>query len=137
MEDGYFWKPRREPPKPKTAGDHCIERYQETMRFRRVMDQLLLPLHLTFTRWLVLECTRMLIAETGDAVNQAQVGRRADMDSMTISYVMRRLQEDGCVDRGPDVSGPAYRIILTDYGNWAADVGREMLEANATLLAVA
>jgi DNA-binding MarR family transcriptional regulator len=121
----------------KTPGDLCIERWQEAARLRKVMDQRLLPLHLTFTRWLVLECTRILIAETGDAVSQTLVARRLDMDGMTMSYVMRRLQDDSCVDRGPDVSGPAYRIILTEYGKWAAEEGRRLLESSAVELAVA
>jgi DNA-binding MarR family transcriptional regulator len=79
----------------------------------------------------VLEATQRLNDETRDAVNQKQVAQYLDMDAMTMSYIMRRLQQDGFVDRGPDASGPAYRIIITEIGTRVAKEGRSRLEDNA------
>lgn len=90
-----------------------------------------MSLDLNFTRWVVLDTTQRLTAETHDAVNQKQVAQCLDMDAMTMSYVMRRLEQDGFVDRGPDTSGPAYRIIVTEIGKRVAKEGRSRLEENA------
>jgi DNA-binding MarR family transcriptional regulator len=117
--------------RPRSLGDLCIRRWQSLMRFRRHMDQVLMSLDLNFTRWVGLEATQRLTAATRDAVNQKQVAQCLDMDAMTMSYVMRRLEQDGFVDRGPDASGPAYRIIVTEIGERVAKEGRARLEQNA------
>jgi len=71
---------------------------------------------LTFPQWLVLDATNRLIHESKDAVNQNAVARRAELDRMTVSQVMRTLAKLGHVDRGPDAVGPGYRIWVTSKG---------------------
>lgn len=115
----------------KTPGLRCIDRWKAAARFRREMDYRLLRLDLTFTRWLVLHSLHALIEETGDAVHQTAVARRADIDGVTTRYVMLRLEKDGLVSRGPDCAPPALRIILTDLGRWKAQEGHKELEACA------
>jgi DNA-binding MarR family transcriptional regulator len=84
---------------------------------------------LTFAQWLVLESTYGLIVETGDATNQAAVAVRMELDKMTVSQVMTTLDERGLVDRGPDLTGRAYRIWVTSSGQRALSKGRERVEA--------
>lgn len=83
------------------------------MRWRRGLEAVVAPAGLSFTQWLVLEALRQLISETGDAVNQNEVARRLELDRMTISAVMRRLEQKQWVDRASDLTGRAWRIFLT------------------------
>jgi DNA-binding MarR family transcriptional regulator len=64
----------------------------------------------------VLEATDDLIREERDAVTQASVALRTELDPGTTSQVMKALAKAGLVDRGPDMTGPAYRIIVTQEG---------------------
>jgi DNA-binding MarR family transcriptional regulator len=90
--------------------------YLAALRWRRSVEKELVEIGLTFTQWLVLEATHGVILETGDAVNQNDVSQRAEVDRMTVSQVMRTLAKKGFVDRGPDLSGRGYRILLTRTG---------------------
>jgi DNA-binding MarR family transcriptional regulator len=83
------------------------------MRWRRRVEAALADLGLTFTQWLVLSATRELIVQTGDAVNQNEVAARVELDRSTTSQVMRALAKKQLVDRGGDLTGRAWRIILT------------------------
>ncbi|MGC4091686.1 MAG: hypothetical protein QM756_28150 [Polyangiaceae bacterium] len=91
-------------------------RWLEAMRWRRQVEVTLKPFELTLARWLVLEATDELVRKTEDAVNQSEVAAHCELDRMTVSQVMRTLDELGLVDRGPAMAPPAYRIILTTKG---------------------
>jgi DNA-binding MarR family transcriptional regulator len=91
-------------------------RWLEAMRWRRQIEKLLKPFELTLARWLVLEATGELVRETNDAVNQSAVAARCELDRMTVSQIMRTLDEQGLIDRGPNSAPPAYRIWLTPKG---------------------
>jgi DNA-binding MarR family transcriptional regulator len=99
------------------------------MRWRRQAEAELRPLGLTLTQWMVLESTQQLIQETGDAVNQSAVAARVELDKMTTSQVMRTLESRGLVDRGPDMTGRAYRILVTSKGRQAVQLGQARVEA--------
>jgi DNA-binding MarR family transcriptional regulator len=89
------------------------------MRWRRVVDRELTNIDMTFTQYLVLDATDELIRETDDAVSQNAVAARIELDKMTVSQVMRTLDERGLVDRGPSLGSSAYRILLTSRGRTA------------------
>jgi DNA-binding MarR family transcriptional regulator len=97
------------------------------MRWRRDVERALAPVGLTFTQWLVLEATADLVREIDDAVSQAEVARRTEIDKMTTSQVMKTLESKGLVDRGPDLTGRAYRIWVTTRGSQLARRARRAL----------
>ncbi|HEY2404900.1 MAG TPA: hypothetical protein VGI10_02810 [Polyangiaceae bacterium] len=84
------------------------------------MTRELSQLGLSFSEWLVLDATWQLMLELDDAVNQAMVVVRSGLDKMTVSRAMRALEASGSVTRGPDLSGPAYRIFVTKRGEHLA-----------------
>jgi DNA-binding MarR family transcriptional regulator len=91
-------------------------RYLAAWRWRRAVEAELRPLGLTFPQWLVLEATQDLVREQRDAVTQVVVARRMELDQGTTSLIMKALAKGGLVDRSPDASGGAYRIIVTREG---------------------
>jgi DNA-binding MarR family transcriptional regulator len=83
---------------------------------------------LTFTQWLVLKATDDLIREEHDAVNQNAVAHRTELDRMTISQVMTTLMKRDLVDRGPDLTGRAYRIWITRSAQKTLRLAKEQVE---------
>lgn len=86
------------------------------MRWRAAVESSLAGTGLTFTQWLVLDALRDLIRESDDAVNQSEVGARLALSRANVSFVMRALERKWLVSRGPDLTGRAWRIFLTDDG---------------------
>jgi len=83
------------------------------MRWRRQVQSVCTDSGLTFTQWLLLDSARQLIAETEDAVIQAQIAARLELDQTTISDVVQRLEHKKLVSRGGDITGRAWRVFLT------------------------
>src|SRR5688572_33389106 len=96
-----------------TASTVGITLWRAAMRWRGQVEAELSPSGVTLMQWLALESTHALIEETGDAVNQAQIAARMQLDKMSVSQLMTTLERLGLVDRGPDMSGRAYRILVT------------------------
>jgi DNA-binding MarR family transcriptional regulator len=92
------------------------EQYFAAWRWRRAVERELRDVGLTLTQWLVLDAADELIHEEGDAVNQRRIAERAELDVMTVSQVMKTLEEKALVSREPDVSGRAYRVFVTKKG---------------------
>jgi DNA-binding MarR family transcriptional regulator len=86
------------------------------MRWRAAVESSLAGTGLTFTQWLVLDALRDLIRESDDAVNQSEVAARVALSRANVSFVMRTLERKWLVSRGPDLTGRAWRIFLTDSG---------------------
>ena len=84
------------------------------MRWRRQVQTVCRRFGLTFTQWLILHSVQQLIDETKDAVIQAQIAARVELDQATVSEVTRRLDEKGLVSRGVDVTEKAWRVLLTE-----------------------
>ena len=99
------------------------------MRWRREVERELRAIGLTFPQWLVLDATAALVRETDDAPNQNAVAARVELDKMTVSQIMRTLAVERLVDRGPDLSGRAYRICVTKRGAQVWRAGRSRVEA--------
>jgi len=83
------------------------------MRWRQRIRAVCIGEGLTFPQWLVLDSIRQLIDETEDAVIQAQISARLDLDQARVSEVMRQLEAKSLVDRREDITGKAWRVILT------------------------
>ena len=86
----------------------------EAMRWRRRVESICALSRLTFAQWLLLHSTERLIEETKDAVIQVQIAARIELDQTTVSQLVRRLEARRLVDRGGDITGKAWRVVLTD-----------------------
>ena len=84
------------------------------MRWRRRVEAACADSRLSFTQWLLLHAAQRLIEETKDAVIQAQIAARVELDQTTVSQMVRRLEERRLVSRGGDMTGKAWRVYLTD-----------------------
>ncbi len=122
-------RPLRLSPLVKTRHAEAREAYLAAWRWRRGLEAELRPLGLTFTQWFVLEATDELVRDNGDAVSQSAVAGRAELDRATTSQVMTALAKLGLVDRGPDMDGPAYRVIVTNQGRRTLRRAAERLDA--------
>jgi DNA-binding MarR family transcriptional regulator len=95
------------------ATDGQKERWKVAARWRRAVEKALAGAGLTFTQWLVLDALDELIAETDEAATQTEIAARLEFDHGTVSLVMRTLADRGLVDRAPDFSRRAWRVLLT------------------------
>lgn len=111
------------------AGAVGVELWKLAKRWRCRADAELKPLGLTFVHWWILDGTRRLVQDSGDAVSQAAVALHLELDRMTLSHAMRTLSRRGYVDRGADFVGVAYRIWLTSRGIRACRQGGTLVEA--------
>ena len=84
------------------------------MRWRRHIQSVCADAGLTFTQWLLLDSARQLIAEAKDAVIQAEIAARLELDHATISELMQRLERKALVSRGEDIAVKAWRVFLTE-----------------------
>jgi DNA-binding MarR family transcriptional regulator len=82
-----------------------------------------------FFEWLILETLQELLDETGDAVSQIEIARRAGLSKTKASHWMFWMEEHGLIDRGPSSDGRAYRIWLGGRGEELLRICNERLEA--------
>jgi DNA-binding MarR family transcriptional regulator len=85
------------------------------MRWQRAVDRALAPLDLTHSQYWVLQTTRYLQEEVhNDAVSQQQIADAAQLDKATTSYLCRKLEAKGLLDRGDTHDDRrAWRVIVT------------------------
>ncbi|HEY3256962.1 MAG TPA: winged helix DNA-binding protein [Polyangiaceae bacterium] len=104
--------------KPTIVGVRATElrkaEWLSAMRWRRRVESACAASCLSFPQWLLLHSAQRLIEETEDAVIQAQIAARIELDQTTVSQLVRRLDERQLVSRGGDITGKAWRIYLTD-----------------------
>lgn len=98
------------------AAARAVEDWFAAARFRRSFEARLSPLDLTLNEWLVLEGARQMIDALCDATSQFQVAERLEMSEMTLSRLMRGLEERGLVSRRDSFESPALRIWVTPRG---------------------
>jgi len=98
------------------ATEAMCEGWRAACRWRRAVEAVLSEAGLKFTEWLVLEATHRSIVQTKDAVSQNHVARALELDRMTLSAAMRRLERRGLVDRGPTFQCHAWRVFVTHKG---------------------
>jgi len=104
--------------KPPIVGLRATElrkaEWLSAMRWRRRVESACAASRVSFPQWLLLHSAQRLIDETKDAVIQAQIAARVELDQGTVSQMVRRLEERGLVSRGGDITGKAWRVYLTD-----------------------
>ena len=103
----------------------------EAMRWRRRVESACAASELTFPQWLLLHSARRLIEETQDAVIQAQIAARIELDPTTVSQVVRRLEARQLISRGGDMTGKAWRVHLTDEASRLLRVLDDPIEATS------
>lgn len=86
------------------------------MRWRRRAERGLAAFDLTITQWFVLLAAQAVVQETGDATTQNAVAEWAELDRVTVSQVVRVLEQKGLVGRGPHAERIAYRLRVTPRG---------------------
>lgn len=131
--DRFFYGEEPEPlrrPLPEgraSAEARCA--WLAARRWQAIVERELNRFGLTFSEWLVLEAAEELINERCDAVSQEAVAGRTELNKMTVSHVMKTLESKGLVDRGPDLTGRAYRVFLTALGGEALGSCNSRLDA--------
>jgi DNA-binding MarR family transcriptional regulator len=108
------WRERPDGTRGARATDVRKAEWLRSMRWRRQIQSVCSGLGLTFTQWLLLDSVRALIAETEDAVIQAEIAARLELDHATICEVTQRLEAKDLLSRGPDISCNAWRVCLTE-----------------------
>jgi DNA-binding MarR family transcriptional regulator len=120
------WGHRAPPPRPSA---HVRQQWREARIFQRSAQRSFKESTTTFVEWLLLETLQELIDERGGAVSQAEVARRSGLSERVVSHWMLLMSDMGCVDRGPDTDGRAWRVLLTELGKRTIQVCNERLEA--------
>ena len=104
--------------RPAVHGLHATDlrkaEWLSAMRWRRRVASACAGARLSFPQWLLLHSAQGLIDETEDAVIQAQIAARLELDQTTVSQMVRRLEDRDLVSRGGDMTGKAWRVYLTD-----------------------
>ncbi len=104
--------------KPAVVGVRATDlrkaEWLSAMRWRRRVESVCAASRLSFAQWLLLHSAQRLIEETEDAVIQAQIAARVELDQTTASQIVRRLEGRQLVSRGGDMTGKAWRVYLTD-----------------------
>ncbi|HEY6555923.1 MAG TPA: hypothetical protein VI072_01565 [Polyangiaceae bacterium] len=93
-----------------------LKLWRSAMRWRRRADRALAAFDLTITQWFVLLAAQAVVQQTGDATTQNAVAEWGELDRVTVSQVMRVLEQKGLVDRGPHAERIAYRLRVTPRG---------------------
>jgi DNA-binding MarR family transcriptional regulator len=110
--------------------------WRAAMRWQRAIDAALRPLDLTHTQYLVLASAARAMREQRDAVSQTSVAEAAELDRVTTSILVRKLEARGLFDRGNDATDTRkWRVILTQRGERMLEKATALVEAMAADLA--
>jgi DNA-binding MarR family transcriptional regulator len=111
------------------ANQLCFALYSVHRALTRAYAPLLQPLGLTYTQYLVL----LALWERDDRA-VTELGARLDLDTGTLTPLLKRLERDGLVERRRDAADQrVVRIVLTRAGRQleakARDVPERILES--------
>ena len=102
--------------------------WREARLFQEQAQALLADEMVPFVEWLLLETLRELSEEERGPVSQVRVAKRTGLSEGVVSYWMAAMTEFGVVDRGPDMDGRMWRVLLTDLGKRTLQACNERLE---------
>ena len=107
----------------------CFSLYSASLAMTQIYKPLLEPLGLTYPQYLV-----MLILWQEDGLNLKEIGRRLGQKSGALTPVLKRLEQDGLIDRiRSEADERALEICLSEKGEAlryeAAGVGPCVTEA--------
>jgi DNA-binding MarR family transcriptional regulator len=84
----------------------CFALYSSSLAMTKLYKPLLEPLGLTYPRYLA-----MLVLWESDAVTVSELGQRLQLDSGTLTPLLKRLEADGLLQRQRD-SADERRVLL-------------------------
>jgi len=106
----------------------CFAVYTLDRQIGRIYQELLSPWKLSYTQYLVL----LLLSEGGPALSVRELGESLDLDSGTLSPLLRRLESRGLVTRSrTSEDGRVVQVSLTEAGR---TVRNELDEVQRCLL---
>lgn len=121
---------RRSYPQLQLDEQLCFALYDAQRAVTRLYQPLLADLGLTYPQYLVM----LVLWEADGAVSVGELGARVHLDSGTLTPLLKRLEQQGVVERRRDTADERRVLIsLTDDGaalqDRAADVPRCIVEA--------
>lgn len=111
----------------------CFALYSASLAMTKLYQSRLKPLGLTYPQYLVL-----LALWEKDNVTVSEIGARVQLDSGTLSQLLKRLEESGLISRRRDVGRDERKVLisLTEQGEAlkirAADVPADMISVMDT-----
>jgi DNA-binding MarR family transcriptional regulator len=91
----------------------CFALYRAARALIRAYDPVLKPLGLTYPQYLV-----MLVLWEEDGLKVKRLGERLELDSATLTPLLKRLEQQGLVERRRDVADErVVRVTLTPKGD--------------------
>lgn len=105
----------------------CFAAYSASLAITKAYRPLLSKLGLTYPQYLV-----MLVLWEGDAVNVSELGRRLNLDSGTLTPLLKRMQAVGLLERQRSAEDERQVIVaLTDAGRALRDRAQDIPAAMA------
>lgn len=86
----------------------CFALYSASLAMTKLYQSRLKPLGLTYPQYLVL-----LALWEKDHVTVSELGARVQLDSGTLSQLLKRLEEAGIISRKRDVGGDERRVLIS------------------------
>ena len=107
-----------------------IQMYDVSRLFRRQMDQRAQELGLTSAQWRVLATVARAELLGEEPISQAALAERMDMEAITLSRHVDRMQAAGMIERRPNPADRrAYQLFLTGAARPLVDKFRAMSSA--------
>jgi DNA-binding MarR family transcriptional regulator len=107
-----------------------FQMYDVSRLFRRQMDQRAQELGLTSAQWRVLATVARAELLEEEPINQASLAERMDMEPITLSRHVDRMQASGLIERRPNPADRrAYQLFLTEAARPLVDKFRAMSSA--------
>lgn len=86
----------------------CFALYSASLAMTKLYQSRLKPLGLTYPQYLVL----LALWEKGN-VTVSELGARVQLDSGTLSQLLKRLEQAGIISRKRDVGGDERRVLIS------------------------
>lgn len=86
----------------------CFALYSASLAMTKLYQSRLKPLGLTYPQYLVL-----LALWEKDNVTVSELGARVQLDSGTLSQLLKRLEQSGIISRKRDVGGDERRVLIS------------------------
>jgi len=86
----------------------CFALYSASLAMTKLYQSRLKPLGLTYPQYLVL-----LALWEKDNVTVSEIGARVQLDSGTLSQLLKRLEESGLISRRRDVGKDERKVLIT------------------------
>lgn len=83
--------------------------------WRRAIEEVLKPLHLTHPQFVCLACTGWLTRD-GKDTSQVEIGKKAGLDPNTTSQILRGLEAKGLIERSRKTNERSVSPTLTKKG---------------------